>query len=328
MRSKWTAAILAVLLFCVAALPRTGEAADWKLSPYRTQLADNSSQSQTEEEVVAAPAIPGKKSIGKGVMFSLVIPGAGQLYGGQWWRALPWFAVEVAGWAMFANYHGQGEDQTNEFEAFAGPRDNPNHFDVNAYLLREWKIASSDQYNTAPYINGLAQWKTEPWSVRQTYLEHADGYGHDVLTLDLQQFFEMIGKYINQFGYGWEDTYPDGTNVNDEGAGHIWFWNPDTQMGDDPATVGFDGDSPAESPMFYQYRDMRGEANDLLDKGNIAMEVVLVNHILSALDAAFTVRSHNKHLEKTDMGDLKFKYDIKSVDGVATRFMTMSIALN
>ncbi len=46
--------------------------------------------------------------------------------------------------------------------------------------------------------------------------------------------------------------------------------------GDDVATVKYDG----QSAMFYPYRDMRGEANDLLEKGNTMMEIVLVNHVL------------------------------------------------
>ena len=80
--------------------------------------------------------------------------------------------------------------------------------------------------------------------------------------------------------------------------------------------------------MFYHYRDMRGEANDLLDKGNVAMEVVLVNHVLSALDAAFAVRRYNKHLEQSPLGDIKLRYDARTVDGALTRFMTVSVALN
>ena len=322
MASKWTVAACVMLLLLVAAAPRMAKAADWQYSPYRAQLADLPSAGQAEEETTAAPAdMTGKKSIGKGVMFSLVIPGAGQLYGGQWWRALPWFAIEVAGWAMFAKYHGDGQDKTEEFEAFAGPRDTPNNFNANVYLLREYQIAA--QNPTTPFTQDLSTWKTLPWDGtqgRQSYVEYATGYGHDVLTDDIQQFFEMIGKYINQFGYGWDDTHDPALDPNSESLDPA-LW---AVSGDDPATLTFDGDSP----LFYQYRDMRGEANDLLDKGNIAMEVVLVNHVLSALDAAFTVRSYNKKIEQSGMGELKFKYDIKSVDGATARFMTMSLALN
>ncbi len=318
------------LLLLVAAGPRMATAAEWNYSTYRVQIADDEpSTGQGGEEASMTPAVTGKKSIGKGVMFSLVIPGAGQLYSGQWWRAIPWLAIEVGGWAMFAKYHGDGQSKTDEFETYAGPRDDPNHFNVNAYLLREYQIASSDAYNTEPFQGTLAEWRSLEWSGingRQHYLENALGYGHDVMTDDIQQYYEMIGKYINQFGYGWDDTYDDENgnplfdpNIeNDDPA--LW----QSSSGDDPATVGFDG----TSPRFDLYRDLRGQANDLLNKSNTAMEVVLVNHILSALDAAFAVRSYNKKLEPSNLGDLNFRYDIKTINGDKARFLTASVALN
>ncbi|MBK8130392.1 MAG: hypothetical protein IPK53_16315 [bacterium] len=73
---------------------------------------------------------------------------------------------------------------------------------------------------------------------------------------------------------------------------------------------------------------MRGEANDLLEKGNTMMEIVLVNHVLSALDAAFAVRSHNRKLESAQMGSLDLKYDIKTnINGDLTRMLTLSVPL-
>jgi hypothetical protein len=312
---------LALLLLMSAVWPRVTAAAEWNYSPYRAQFAaDQPSNGQTgEESPTTPPVVSAKKSIGKGVMFSLVIPGAGQLYSGQWWRSIPWFAIEVGGWAMFAKYHGDGQDKTREFEAYAGPRDAPNHFNVNAYLLREYQIASSQQYNAAPYTGTLSDWRLLDWSVRQDFLANATGYGHDVMTDDQQQYYEMIGKYIVQFGYGWQDTYSSDADINDPNAGNIWVLS-----GDDPTTAIFDG----TSAMFFHYRDMRGKANDLLNKGNVAMEVVLVNHILSALDAAFAVRAYNKHLEKVGLGDLKFRYDIKNLGGDQARFLTASLALD
>jgi hypothetical protein len=185
-------------------------------------------------------------------------------------------------------------------------------------MLREYQVASnpSTTNNTTPYENDLATWKTETWGNRQIYLPPP--YGHDIMTFDVQQYFEMIGKYFQQFGFGWRDTYPEGTNVNDENVGHIWTT-------DDPATLPYDG----QSPLFFQYRDMRGEANDLLNKGNVMMEIVLVNHVLSALDAAFAVRGYNKrHAAGEDMG-LKMEYDIKkTIDGDMARFVKLSMPLN
>jgi hypothetical protein len=89
--------------------------------------------------------------------------------------------------------------------------------------------------------------------------------------------------------------------------------------------------------MFFHYRDMRGLANAYYNKGNVAMEVVLVNHLLSALDAAFAVHAANKHLETQQsqeptpspkLGHLQFHYDARVVNGNLTRFVTATLPLN
>ena len=319
MGRTWTTAGLAVILLMIAVSPSLSEAASWSFSTHRVQLQDDQPTDQPADET-AVPVTPtGKKNIGKGVMFSLVIPGAGQLYSESWLRAIPWFAVEVAGWAFYATYHGKGKDKTDEFEKFAGTKQAPNHFDYNAYMLREFQIATNPAYNAAPYNGELVDWKRLEWSQRSAFFDNAPGFTHDILTEDIQQYYEMIGKYINQFGFGWRDTYPDGTDVNDPNVGHIWALS-----GDEENTAGFEGGSP----WFYEYRDMRGEANDLLDKSNLAMEIVLVNHVLSALDAAFAVRAYNKKLEQSPLGGLKLHYDAKQIDGQLARFMTVSLPLD
>ena len=151
---------------------------------------------------------------------------------------------------------------------------------------------------TAPPTDiSQADWRTTDWDIRSTYLPAP--FTHDVRTSDHQQYFEMIGKYLSQFGWGWQDTWSAGAS-------------PDTPtwLTDDPSTPELEGDRTntvefdGNSPMFFHYRDMRGRANDLLDKGNAAMEVVLVNHVLSALDAAFAERNYNKQLSPVPTPDL------------------------
>jgi hypothetical protein len=325
MARTWTTAGLAVILLMLVFLPRNGEAATWSFSTHRVQMAEDPKPDQPISETPAPTVAEGKKNIGKGVMFSLVIPGAGQLYTGSWVRAVPWFAVEVVGWAMFAKYHGQGKDKTTEFEKFAGTKISPNHFDYNAYMLREYQIATNPNFNANLYTGDLSEWKNEDWSVRQSFFENAPGFTHDILTGDLQQYYEMIGKYINQFGFGWRDTYDwQNVDVNVATTEHIW-----AQSGDDANTAAFDGPYVTDKTgWFWQYRNMRGEANKLLDKGNVAMEVVLVNHVLSALDAAFAVRRHNKHFAQNPLGGMKLHYDAKTIDGELARVMTLSVPLD
>jgi hypothetical protein len=199
-------------------------------------------------------------------------------------------------------------------------------------MHREYQVATNSAYTTTPYDGTFSDYIGEPWSERQLHL--AAPYGHDVYTYDEQQYYEMIGKYFDQFGYGWRDTYDNSiessSQWNSGDVGPIWS-NPSAGYYDDypndtthVITIQFDG----RSPWFFQYRDMRGEANDLLNKGNIGMEVVLVNHILSALDAAFTVRSYNKKHEAGPLGNIKLRYEAQAYNGDVARCVRVSIPLN
>jgi len=317
--SSWTRILVIMACLC---LPAMSMAKGLGLSPHRAQFAAPSFE-QTASDETAAPMTVGKKNIGRAVMFSLIVPGTGQLYSGSWLRAVPWFAIEVVGWAMFAKYHGDGNDKTSEFEAYAGPWKNsdPNagHFNYDVYMFREYQVANSDVFSRVKFEGDLTEWNALSWDERTEYLPAP--YTHDINTRDVQQYYEMIGKYFEQFGYGWNDAYDPAADWTIGSQDHIWgpgFGN------DDPATVGYDG----TSSMFFAYRDMRGEANSLLEKGNTMMEIVLVNHVLSALDAAFAVRSHNRKLESAQMGSLDLKYDIKSnAYGDLTRTLTLSMPL-
>ncbi len=321
MNRKSYLGILIAMFLCLLGTASDSPAADWNYSPYKPQMSERAEQSeQAPVDETATMTGTTKKNIGKGVLFSLIIPGTGQLYSGSWLRALPWLAIEGVGWAMFAKYHGDGQDKTDQFEKFAGAKNSPNNFVYDAYILREYQVAASDAFNTVPYANGLSAWREEPWDVREPYLPPP--FTHDINTGDIQQYFEMIGKYYSQFGFGWRDTYPSTANLNDQNAGAIWT-DPSQGFMDDEATVEFDG----QSPLFFQYRDMRGEANDLLDKGNVAMEIVLVNHVLSALDAAFAVRKYNRSLEGTMLGQMGLNYSARYQDGDVYRGLAASIPL-
>jgi hypothetical protein len=320
--SKTTILLITALLLAFALPHAYAQAGPWSFSPYLAQVADDGTEQTPVDEGVPNQADNGKKNIGRGVMFSLVIPGAGQLYSGSWLRAAPWFAIEVASWVMFSKYNAEGDDKTKEFEKFAGPHLNTDptagHFNYDAYMLREFQIAGNPTINETGtiYDGTFEDWKSEAWDVdggRSSYLPPP--FGHNINTPDIQQYYEMIGKYYTQFGYGWIDTY-ETFSVTEN---NIW-----TVSGDDPSTLWFDG----SSPMFFHYRDMRGEANDLLDKSNMAMEVVLANHVLSALDAAFAIRSHNRRISESALGSLDLKYDPKIIDGRLARMLTLSFSLD
>jgi hypothetical protein len=78
----------------------------------------------------------------------------------------------------------------------------------------------------------------------------------------------MIGKYPKQFGNAWFDASFDVT-YQDFGQGNI-------------------------TPMNNLYATMRDDANQFYKTAGYGSMVVLINHIVSAIDAGFTANSFNK----------------------------------
>lgn len=284
MRTQATAILVLMALFLAFGVPKTGHAAEWEFSPTRADLieqlrVDAGSNLDVGDEGTAD--IPGKKNIGRGLLFSLIIPGTGQLYAGPKWRALPWLAIEAAGWTVFAVYHKKGQDKTDEFQRFADI-----HFIESVYREKEdwvWEYYGSE-YNP----DGSKK--------------YPPGWGHRLPEVKNQQYYEMIGKYFVQFGYGWDDATGDNTETE----------------------IVFDG----TSVNFNVYAGTRGDANDLLSIANIGMEVVLVNHILSALDAAFLVRAHNRRVERAAGISQYLIYERREIHGADTRLLTLRLPLN
>lgn len=78
-----------------------------------------------------------------------------------------------------------------------------------------------------------------------------------------QQYYENIGKY-DQFNIGWEDT----------DAGEV-----------------------ADSELRFQYVRIRKDANDNFKRATNFATILMFNHVLSALDAAFTTQAFNRQVE-------------------------------
>ncbi len=108
------------------------------------------------------------------------------------------------------------------------------------------------------------------WRVLNQLEEDIGGYySHRLAPYGDQQYYEMIGKY-QQFNPGWDD------------------------FGDEHTPYTY-GDPLTERYLFYS--GLRGSANHYYDIAGAAVIVVIVNHIISAVDAAWTTAKYNKSLE-------------------------------
>lgn len=203
-----------------------------------------------------------RKSPLLGGLMSIVVPGAGEIYAEEYWKAGIFLAVEAAVITVAVIYDKKGDDKTAEFESFANQ-----NWDIARYA--EWTLKNLQVLNpslSAADFNVINSDGSVNFS-ELNRLEKAigNGYSHSLAPFGDQQYYEMIGKYP-QFSHGWNDSNPNDTDY------HIL------------------------SPNFKSYSIMRGDANDLYNVASTAVIGIYVNHFLSALDAAWSVATYNREI--------------------------------
>ncbi|HOI29684.1 MAG TPA: hypothetical protein PLZ15_07960 [Melioribacteraceae bacterium] len=230
---------------------------------YDSQIV--SSIIQIENKIEQQSGVDNRKSPLLAAALSFALPGAGEFYSEQYLKSAIFIAAEIAAIAVGLIYDKKGDDQTESFQNYAHT-----HWDVKRYARWTIKNAASINplVNSAEYSvfdnNGNVVWS------ELNRLESAIGkyYSHRLAPYRDQQYYEMIGKYP-QFNVGWDD-------FGDENTPFIYG---------DPLTSNF---------LFYSGE--RGKANDYYNIASTAVIVIVANHILSAVDAAWSAASFNKSL--------------------------------
>jgi hypothetical protein len=206
---------------------------------------------------------------------SLALPGAGELYVGEYWKAASFLAAEAGLWIIYAAYETKGDDQTRLFESYAD-----DYWSVVKYAqwVEQYGLALNPDADPAKLSNLYNQsnpsappWERVYWD-RLNNAEIEIGkrtgtfFSHQLPIRPEQQYYELIGKYP-QFNPGWADANVDNTNFH-----------------------------TALTQRFLDYSKMRGEANDFYNIASTATKLLVLNHILSALDAAWSASNHNKRV--------------------------------
>ncbi|MFZ1730077.1 MAG: hypothetical protein WBQ23_00050 [Bacteroidota bacterium] len=206
-----------------------------------------------------------KKSPFLAALFSVVIPGTGELYAGSYWLAGLFAALEGAGWYFNISQNKKGDDETTIFEIYADQ-----HWSAVKYA--EWLNANAKNYpggENAVHIDinpdeSLPHWERINWDQMHATEMAVPIFSHKLPAHGDQQYFELIGKY-DQYSYGWDDK------------------------------TGGDYRSPSE--RFLYYAGIRGEANDHYNTADAVLNLIILNHILSAIDAAWATARFNKFVE-------------------------------
>jgi hypothetical protein len=221
------------------------------------------------DEQETLPVTGQRKSPFLAAGLSLVVPGSGEFYAESYWKAAAFFALDVAAWALAYSFDKQGDRQTDYYQDFANQRWSVVRYGEYAYdhLLTTEQQAQYANWRV-PGTDGRPPWEQVNWSVLNAMeraigaTEHGRYYSHTLAPFGDQQYYEMIGKY-DQFNQGWDDAPP------------VFSFG-------DPVT-----------PNFLFYSGERGKANTYYSRASTAVTIAIINHVLSALDAAWSASSYN-----------------------------------
>ncbi len=204
-------------------------------------------------------------------LLSLAVPGAGEFYSKSYVKAGIFFGVEVGSWITALVYDKKGNDQTTLFKNYANEHYSPvryaewvrTHLNVlnNTLNPGDYQLFNPDP----PDSNCQPPYPCLNWSELNRLESQIPEFTHKLEYFGEQQYYELIGKY-RQFSKGWDSEDP---NESD-------YMTPNEQ--------------------YYNYFKMFNQADKYYKVADAFVSVIIVNHILSALDAAWTATRYNKAL--------------------------------
>ncbi len=258
--------ILTVLFFITVNLFAEEYSKDY-LIMMNPQLAQNENQ-EKESSLIKDTTINEYMTTSKKRFFqSFFVPGWGQYSNGgtvNKIKAAVFLGLEAFFIYMAYDYNKKGSDKEDEYKAFADA-----YFDSTKYLA--WVQAYKPVYWNVNRFDedSLPEFFTHNW--------------HDE---DEQQYYEMIGKY-KQFWVGWRDARLSDSSYTYYPNGKQW------NIGDPIAY----GEHFYSSRMALEYMDMRAESNDFFKKSQNFVYFIFLNHIASAIEAAWTAHKIDKKIE-------------------------------
>lgn len=257
-----------------AALPQTAQADTGDKAP---QTAPSKSKAKKEDSA------PVQKSTRKAFFLSMLMPGLGEYYVGSK-RGFLFLGIEAVAWYIYVSNTSKGNDLDTKFKSFADAHWNyADTTGVEVYNYFNWFKAQLIKNNLPADIS------PRNYALIDALTDSLKQIGKSGVTETLpsdktQQYYEMIGKYP-QFVYGWEDIEKNNINLSKEGT--KGYPNFDEKI---------EGDN-IKSPMRNQYMDMRKQSNDKLKLGQDGIELMLINRVVSAIDAARLAYHHNKKID-------------------------------
>lgn len=217
-----------------------------------------------------------KKSPAKAALFSALIPGAGQYYARSYWKSALFALIEVGALTAYVHYTNSGDSKDRQMRSLGDEQWSEQRYWSKVYML----ASQSSKWDYDP-LQIDADGVISDASFNQTTINHLRevevkggfrGFTHELPHTKTQQYYEMIYKYLDQFGSGWREV------------GNDWTY--------------YDSYSSLDHllPNLATYKKIRNDSNDLYRVAFYASVSILANHLISAFEAAWSVHKQNKGL--------------------------------
>ena len=250
------------------------------------------------------------KSPRKALFLSLVVPGSGQLYVGgskfTYARGVIYLALEAGLWAgWYYNSVYKYDKQVDKYKKFANK-----HYSIGRY-----ENSMYDLFHSLSDATEESRFAERYMSSRQTFCEALYGTastrgcytGRQLPYADDSDHRRMFGNNPKNLGKESKEGFYEPSEVYQMigGSMYVLGW-------DDVDSVALAGSldladpnseivSLGQSSNRDKYRSMREDANDLADMQAWFIGGLILNHLVSAVDAALTAHSHNKALYEEDV---------------------------
>ena len=191
------------------------------------------------------------------------MPGLGEWYAGSKKRGLAFFGAEAALVGLWAAWKGKGNDLEEEFRTVADE-----HWDPLNYLA--WRGAAISDNSSITHALPCSSEVIDVYIKAIQQSGSADFGG--CAPSQIQQYYELIGKY-DQYVAGWDDL------------------RRGSSTGNAVAPTEVDSVENFHSERRLRYEDQRDESNRFLKRASTISGVILINHVISAIDAARVART-------------------------------------